>query len=101
MVEIEKLRNGGGGGGGEKEGERGGERGGRGGEKEGERGKREKRKKEREGETVKRKSWPSHHGRNSLTFSSLEHMIFISESVSVVPVSLATSIMAAFSLRPT
>ena len=75
MVEIEKLR-------------RGGERGGRG-------------EREREEKKVKRKIWSGHRGKNNLTFSSLEHMIFISESVSVVPVALATSIMAAFSLRPT
>ena len=36
-----------------------------------------------------------------LTFSSVEHIIFISERVSVVPVTLATSTTAVSSFRPT
>ena len=35
------------------------------------------------------------------TFSSAEHIIFISDSVSVVPRCLATSMTAGFALKPT
>ena len=36
-----------------------------------------------------------------LTFSSAEHIIFISDSVSTVPACVVTSTMAVLSLRPT